>query len=254
MTTLRLDGRVAVITGGGSGIGAATAKRLASEGAACVIVGRRRERLDEVVAEITSRDGRALAFDADVRTAEASTAIVAAAVDWGGRLDIVVNAAGSFPSSPFAEIPDAEWNDAIETNLTAPMRVARAAVPALRKRGGVIINVSSINAVIGDAASQCAHYTAAKAGLEGLTRQLAVELAPDGIRAVGVAPGAVDTELLEGWLEDPAERAVWFTRYVPIGRIATSEEIAGVLAFLASDDASYITGEIIRADGGMSIV
>ncbi|MGD9744615.1 MAG: SDR family NAD(P)-dependent oxidoreductase, partial [Dongiaceae bacterium] len=115
------------------------------------------------------------------------------------------------------------------------------------------VNISSINAVIGDKLSACSHYSAAKAGLLGLTRQLAVELAPE-IRVNAIVPGAVKTPMLDGWNEDPADMKAWLERFVPLNRIARPEEMAGVIAFLASDDASYLTGATIVADGGVAIV
>jgi meso-butanediol dehydrogenase/(S,S)-butanediol dehydrogenase/diacetyl reductase len=251
--TNRLAGRVALVTGGGTGIGRATAVRLASEGAAVFVTGRRPEKLAETVAQIEGSGGHAAAEPADLRDAAAVSTVVGAAVEWRGRIDSVVNAAGTFPSAPFPELPDAEWEDALATNLTAPMRISRAAVPVLRERGGAIVNLSSINAIIGDELSQCAHYSAAKAGLVGLTRQLAVELAPFGIRVNAVSPGAVDTPMLEGWNEDPADMRAWLDRFVPLGRIARPEEIASVIAFLVSDDSSYVTGATLMVDGGMAV-
>jgi 3-oxoacyl-[acyl-carrier protein] reductase len=254
MTGRRLDGRVAVVTGGGSGIGRATALRLAAEGAAVFVAGRREAALDETVAAVAGEGGRAGRLAADLREPDAAARVVEAAAGWGGRLDAAVACAGTFPSAPFAELPDGEWDEALAVNLTAPMRLARAATPHLAERSGAVVFVSSINAYLGDLLSACAHYSAAKAGLVGLTRQLAVELAPQGIRAVGVAPGGVDTPMLEGWNEDPAEMRAWLDRFVPLGRLAAPEEIASVIAFLVSDDASYVTGQVLLADGGMAVV
>ncbi len=218
------------------------------------ICGRRLDRLEETVRLIEEASGRAAATSVDLLELGAAESAVTMAVGWGGRLDVVINAAGTFPSAPFPEaMTDREWADALEINLSAPMRICRAATPHLRTSHGVIVNVSSINAEIGDAVSMCAHYSAAKAGLLALTRQLAAELAP-AVRVVAVVPGAVDTPMLEGWLEDPDERKEWLRRYVPLARIAHPEEIGSVLAFLASEDASYLTGVAVMADGGMSIV
>lgn len=250
----RFEGKVALVTGGGSGIGRATAVRLAREGAAVAICGRRLDRLEETARLIEDADGRAAVTSLDLMEPRAAASAVAAAAGWGGRLDVVINAAGTFPSAPFPDaMSDSEWAAALEINLSAPMRICRAATPHLRTSGGVIVNVSSINAEIGDAVSACAHYAAAKAGLLALTRQLAAELAP-AVRVVAVVPGAVDTPILDGWLDDPEERQAWLQRYVPLARIARPEEIGSVLAFLASDDASYLTGVAVMADGGMSIV
>jgi NAD(P)-dependent dehydrogenase (short-subunit alcohol dehydrogenase family) len=220
-----------------------------------VFVGGRREgALDGTVAAVEAAGGRAGRLAVDLRERDAATRLVEAAATWGGRLDAAIASAGTFPSAPFAELSDADWDDALAINLTAPMRVYRAAAPHLERNGGVVVSVSSINAYLGDLLSECAQYSAAKAGLIGLTRQLAVELAPKGIRAVGVAPGGVDTDMLEGWNEDPADMRAWLDRFVPLGRLAAPEEIASVIAFLVSDDASYLTGQVLLVDGGMAVV
>lgn len=246
---------VAVVTGASSGIGRATALKVAAGGARVFLTGRNERRLAEVAEEIAAAGG-----EADIRTAnlaepEAAGAVVAAAVGWAGGLTTVINCAGSFPGTPFAELPDSEWDEAINLNLSAPMRLFRAAVPHIEAAGGgVLATVSSINAHLGDAVSVCSHYAAAKAGQEALVRQLAVELAPSGIRVVAVAPGAVDTPMIEGWADGPGEREAWLERYVPLGRIAQPQDIANALAFLVSPEAAYITGQTLMVDGGMSIV
>ena len=247
-----LKDRIALVTGGGSGIGRATALRFAAEGAGVVVAGRRQARLDAVVAEIEAAGGRAGAVAVDLTETGGADRAVAAALAWGGRLDIVVNAAGSFPATPFPHVSDADWAAALDLNLGAVMRVCRAAVPAMGE-GGAIVNVSSINAVIGDKLSACGAYSAAKAGQLGLTRQMAVELAP-AIRVNAVVPGAVATEMLEGWNEDPADMAAWLERYTPLARVGRPEDIAAAIAFLASDDAAYVTGVALAVDGGMCAV
>jgi 3-oxoacyl-[acyl-carrier protein] reductase len=250
----RLADRTALITGGGSGIGRATALRLAAEGAAVFVGGRRDSALDETVDAVQRSGGRAQRLSVDLSQPGEAERLVDAAAAWAGRLDAAVSCAGTFPSAPFADLTDSEWEEALAINLTAPMRIARAATPHLARQGGVVVAVSSINAYLGDLLSQCAHYSAAKAGLVGLTRQLAVELAPQGIRAVGVAPGGVATPMLEGWNDDPADMDAWLERFVPLRRLAAPEEIASVIAFLVSDDAAYVTGQVLLADGGMAVV
>ena len=123
----------------------------------------------------------------------------------------------------------------------------------MAENGGAIVNISSVNAVMGDKVSACSAYSAAKAGQLGLTMQFAAELAP-GIRVNAVLPGPVDTEMLEGWLDDPDERAAWLERYIPLGRIGLADEIAGCVAFLVSRDGAYVTGAVIPVDGGMTLV
>jgi len=248
----RFRDRTVLITGAGSGIGRATAHRLASEGAAVFLVGKTGAKLEAVAGEVKKAGGKAGFETADLRKPEDCRRAVEAGAKWNGRLDAVVNGAGTFPSAPFPNLTDEDWQQAIESNLAAPMRVTRAAVPHLKK-GGAIVNISSINAVIGDKLSACSHYSAAKAGLLGLSRQLAVELAPE-IRVNAIVPGAVKTPMLDGWNEDPADMKAWLERFVPLNRIARPEEMAGVIAFLASDDASYLTGATIVADGGVAIV
>jgi NAD(P)-dependent dehydrogenase (short-subunit alcohol dehydrogenase family) len=248
---VRFANRIALITGAGSGIGRATALRLAAEGASVFIVGKTDTKLRSVVKEVEHAGGNAAFATADLREPAACDQAVDAAANWRGSLDAVVNCAGTFPSSPFHQLSNDDWNQALESNLAAPMRVCRAAVRRMKK--GAIVNISSVNAIMGDKLSVCSHYSAAKAGLLGLTRQIAVELAPE-IRVNAIVPGAVKTPMLEGWNEDPAQMSAWLERFVPLHRIAMPEEIAAVIAFLASDDASYLTGATIIADGGMAIV
>ena len=247
----RFRDRTVLVTGGGSGIGRATALRLAAEGASVFLAGRTAAKLEQVAKEVQKAGGKA-AFEAgDVSDDRACRRIADGAAKLGGAIHAVVNCAGTFPSAPFPALKDDEWRQALENNLSAPMRVARASLPHMKQ--GAIVFVSSTNAIMGDKLSQCSHYSAAKAGLLGLTRQLAVELAPQ-IRVNAIVPGAVKTPMLEGWNEDPAEMAAWLKRFVPLDRIGKPEEMAGTIAFLASDDASYVTGATIVADGGMHIV
>ena len=248
-----LKDKVAIITGGGSGIGRAVAIRLADEGAAVFVVGRRQDRLDGVIEQIEKAGERANGLSVDLTLIDGADQAVKACTSWGGGLHIVVNAAGSFPYTPFLEMADEDWAAGIELNLSAVMRMCRAAAKAIGEGRGSIVNISSTNAMIGDKLSACGAYSAAKAGQLGLTRQLAVELAP-AIRVNAVAPGAVETEMLEGWNEDPANMRAWLDRYTPLGRIGQPEDIAAATAFLASDDASYVTGITLPIDGGMCVI
>ncbi|MDE0416345.1 MAG: SDR family NAD(P)-dependent oxidoreductase [bacterium] len=248
-----IDDKVALVTGGGSGIGEATALRLAGEGARVFIVGRRQERLTAVVDRIRAGGGSAEGCPVDLSTRTGGDDAVAAAAAWGGRLDILVNAAGTFPATPVDSLDDGDWEDALAINLGAVMRTSRAAARAMAKSGGTIVNVASVNAVMGDKVSVCSAYSAAKSGQLGLTMQFAAELAP-AIRVNAILPGPVDTPMLEGWLDDPEERRTWLERFVPLNRVGHPEEIAGAVAFLVSDDGSYITGAILPVDGGMTVV
>jgi len=248
-----LKGKVALITGGGSGIGRATALRLASEGAKVFLIGRRADRIEGVVAEVEAAGGRASCLSVDLAAEDCGSRAVEAAVAWGGGLDVLVNAAGTFPYTPVHELSDADWNEAIAINLSGVMRMCRAAAGAMGESGGAIVNISSTNAVMGDKVSCCSAYSAAKAGQLGLTKQFAAELAP-AIRVNAILPGPIDTEMLEGWLDDPDERAAWMERYIPMDRLAHADEVASAVAFLASRDGGYITGVVLPVDGGMTLV
>ena len=248
-----IDDKVALVTGGGSGIGEATALRLAGEGARVFIVGRRQERITAVVDRIRTGGGIADGCSVDLSARTGGDEAVAAAVAWGGRLDILVNAAGTFPATPVDSLDDDDWEDALAINLGAVMRTSRAAARTMAESGGAIVNISSVNAVMGDNVSVCSAYSAAKSGQLGLTMQFAAELAP-AIRVNAILPGPVDTPMLEGWLDDPEERRAWLARFVPLNRVGHPEEIAGAVAFLVSDDGSYITGAVLPVDGGMTVV
>jgi meso-butanediol dehydrogenase / (S,S)-butanediol dehydrogenase / diacetyl reductase len=248
-----LKDKVALVTGGGSGIGRATALRLASEGARVFVIGRRAEMLDRVVQEVTQAGGKASCLTVDLAAPDCGEKAVGGAVAWGGGLDILVNAAGTFPYTPVHELTDKDWDEAIAINLSGVMRTCRAAARAMGGKGGAIVNISSTNAVMGDKVSCCGAYSAAKAGQLGLTRQFAAELAP-AIRVNAVLPGPIDTPMLEGWLDDPQERSTWMERYIPLDRLGLPEEIASVVAMLVSDDGGYITGVAIPIDGGMTLV
>ncbi len=248
-----LDDKVALITGGGSGIGEATAVRLAGEGARVFVVGRRQGELERVVRRIAQSGGRASSRAVDLMEPTGGRDAVAAAVDWGGGLDILVNAAGTFPHTPVDALGDDDWDDALAINLTAVMRTSRAAATAMAARGGSIVNISSVNAVMGDKVSACSAYSAAKAGQLGLTMQFAAELAP-AIRVNAILPGPIETAMLDGWLDDPRERDAWLERFIPLARLGRAEEIAGCVAFLVSGDGAYVTGAVIPVDGGMTLV
>ena len=248
-----LNDKVALVTGGGSGIGEATAQRLAGEGARVFIVGRRLERLTTVMDRIGADGGTAGGCSVDLSTRTGGDEAVAAAIAWGGRLDILVNAAGTFPATPVDSLDDGDWEDALAINLGAVMRTSRAAARTMSASGGAIVNIASVNAVMGDKVSICSAYSAAKSGQLGLTMQFAAELAPS-VRVNAILPGPVATPMLEGWLDDPDERRTWLERFVPLNRLGDPAEIAAAVAFLVSDDGAYITGAILPVDGGMTVV
>jgi 3-oxoacyl-[acyl-carrier protein] reductase len=232
----RLEGRVAIVTGAGSGIGAATARRLAAEGAAVVCADVNLAAAGVVAAEV---GGRAVAHDVVERS---SWEALAAAV---GPLDILVNNAGVTRDRTLLRMTDEEWQTVIDVHLKGMWLGCQHAVPAMRERGGgAIVNLSS-EARRG--AFGQANYAAAKAGIVGLTRTVALEHARHGIRCNAVAPGAVDTPMTQAVPAAVKER--WIPN-IPLARFAQPPEIAAVIAFLASDDASYVTGQCIGVDGG----
>jgi NAD(P)-dependent dehydrogenase (short-subunit alcohol dehydrogenase family) len=248
---LRLDGRTAVVTGAGRGIGAAIVARLLEAGAHVVAAD-----IDGDFAADLPEDAHAVAVD--LRDTGAADEVTAAAVDTFGSLDLWVNNAGIYPSSPLVDIDDDEWDRVLDLNLRATFRGARAAARMMTQRntGGVIINIASNAGMAAGPGS--AHYVSSKHGVVGLTKSLAVDLARFGIRAVGIAPGVTRTEGIEaaseslrasGWgdLDAYAERTT------PLGRMAQPDEIARVVVFAASDLASYVTGTTIVVDGGQLI-
>jgi len=253
---MRLEGKVAIVSGGGTGIGAATARRFAAEGARVVVTGRRREPLEGIAAETGG-----LAVPGDATDPEHAPAAVSAAVERFGGLDIVVANAGVGFGGSAGEVDDERWARTIDVNLTGPLRLVRAALPALLDRGGgSIVLVSSISGLV--ASTESAAYMASKTGLVGLARSLAVDYGSHRIRANALCPGWVITPMAdEGADELAAARGVTRdeayrigTEQVPLRRPATAEEMAACVLFLASDESSYVTGSTLVADGGTTIV
>ena len=250
----RLDGKVTVISGGGSGIGAATARLFADEGATVIVTGRREGPLREV-AEATG--GLAIAGDAgDPAHAEA---VIDRAVAAYGGVDVVIANAATGDGRNAIDVDDEGWQRALDVNLTGPLRLARASLPSMIERGGgSIVLVSSVIALA--ASTDSAAYAATKTALIGLMRSLAVDFGPRGVRANVVCPGWVRTPMgdaaMDG-LADVGDRDEGYrlaTRFVPLRRPATPEEIARCCLFLASDEASIVTGAVLVADGGQTAV
>ncbi len=245
-----LQGKVAVVTGGGRGIGRAIALELARRGADVVVnYVQGAEQAAAVVVEIEALGRRALAVQADVGTPSAATVLIAAAVEGWGRLDILVNNAGITRDALLMRMSDAEWEAVLRTNLTGVFYTCRAAArPLLRQRAGRIINIASVSGLLGQAGQ--ANYAAAKAGLIGFTKSLARELAPKGVTANVVAPGFIPTAL------NATLAAEWRGRLqalIPLGRFGGVADVAHAVAFLASDEAAYITGVVLPVDGGLSM-
>jgi meso-butanediol dehydrogenase/(S,S)-butanediol dehydrogenase/diacetyl reductase len=243
----RFDGKVVLITGGASGIGAATARRFVAEGAQVMLGDMNQDGGQAMAKEL----GSAAAFHhVDVRQREQVEALVDAAVRRFGRLDVVFNNAGVGGYGKTPDIDPEIWRAILEVDLFAVFYGCRAAIPHLRAGGGgCIVNTASISGLAGDYG--LAAYNAAKGGVVNYTRALAIDHARENIRVNAVCPGVIATPLAGPLLSSPAICAL-YEDAVPIGRVGRPEEIAGVVAFLASDDASYLTGAIIPVDGGIT--
>jgi 3-oxoacyl-[acyl-carrier protein] reductase len=241
------EGQVAVITGGGTGIGLAVARELATLGAEVAICGRRKEPLEHA-GESLRRDGLE-AFEAtcDIRDPDAVKAFVQAVLDRFGRIDVLVNNAGVTRDNLALRMKTEDWRAVIETNLTGAFLCTKECLRHMvRARAGVVVNVSSVVGSLGNAGQ--ANYCASKAGLEGMTRSLAREYANRGIRVNAVAPGFVLTDMTEALGAKAREELL---AQIPAARLGSPEDIAEAIAFLASDRASYITGHVLHVNGGM---
>ncbi len=249
------NGRVALVTGGAGGIGRATCKAFFDDGYAVALTDLELEAAVAAASEIDPSGERVVGFSGDVSSTEAVNEMIAASTARFGRLDALVNVAGVVGPGPSEELSDAEWDRLINIHLSGAFRCARAAFPALSATGaGSIVSVSSIAGRTGF--SFRVSYCAAKAGIEGLTRALAVEWAKRGVRVNAVAPGHVRTPMLDYSLQIGSvteETVRGRTNRIPMGRYAQPEEIAAAILFLSSPAASYVTGEVLCVDGAITV-
>jgi len=242
-----LQGRTALVTGASQGIGRACALALAAAGARVALAARNESKLNEVAAEITTAGGSAAVFTLDISSEESIKACAKAAIAHFGSVEILVNNAGITRDTLTLRMKRADWDDVLHTNLTGTFLITQALLsPMLKARWGRIINISSVVGETGQAGQ--ANYAASKAGLIGLTKSLARELASRNITANAVAPGYIETAMTA--VLDEKQRTAMLAN-IPLARAGTDAEIAAAVRFLASDDAAYITGHVLDVNGGM---
>jgi 3-oxoacyl-[acyl-carrier protein] reductase len=239
--------RVAFVTGASQGIGRTCALRLAKDGVAVALAARSEEKLKELVTEITGAGGKASAFVLDVAEEEQVKPAIKAAIAQFGKIDILVNNAGITRDQLVMRMKRADWDAVLQTNLTSAYLCIQNVIPSmLKQRWGRIINISSVFGQMGQAGQ--ANYAASKAGLIGLTMAIAREVGSRNITCNAIAPGFIETAMTAVLSEELKQSAV---KQIPLGRVGTPEDVASAVAFLASDEASYITGHVLNVNGGM---
>ena len=244
---MSLTGRVALVTGASQGIGRACALRLAKDGAAVAVAARNQEKLNELVGEISTAGGKAAAFPVDVGDEEQIKSAVKAVIAQFGKIDILVNNAGITRDQLVMRMKRADWDAVLQTNLTSAYLCIQQVIGSmLKQRWGRIVNITSVFGQMGQAGQ--ANYAASKAGLIGLTMAIAREVGSRNITCNAIAPGFIETAMTAVLSDEFKQGAV---KQIPLGRVGTTEDIAGAVAFLASDDAAYITGHVLSVNGGM---
>ncbi len=245
----RFRDRVMLVTGGASGIGRATVERAAAEGAAVIILDRDGEGAKRLAAALTGAGQKAFAVAANITDDRQVAAAVADGLEALGAIDVLVNNAGAVSAETFEASDPAGWRADIDLNLTGAWLVTRAALPHLLGRGGAIVNVATVNALTAVAEPA---YSAAKAGLLQLTRQLATEYGPRGVRANAVVPGSIRTPIWDQRLQERPGLLDGLVKWYPVGRVGRPEEVAAAILFLASDEAGFINGASLVVDGGLT--
>ena len=247
----RFDGKTILITGASSGIGAATARRFGAEGGRVMVCAIDEEGCRAVTDEIVVAGGEAAYLHGDLALREVCDGVIDKTVARYGRLDVLVNNAGLARGGTVETVTDEDWRMTFAVNLDAMFFLSRRALPIMKRQGGgVIVNTASEQAIVaerGDAA-----YAASKGAVLQFTRAMAIDHAREGIRVNAICPGPVDTPLLRDFRDDTAEELKAIAEATPMGRIGTPDEIAGAITFLASDDATFITGSALLADGGVT--
>src|SRR5580658_1779013 len=244
---MSLAGHVALVTGASQGIGRACALKLASAGAAVAVAARNQEKLNALVNEIAAAGGKAAAFPLDVGDEEQIKSTVKAAIAQFGKIDILVNNAGITRDQLVMRMKRADWDSVLQTNLTSAYLATQQVIGSmLKQRWGRIINIASVFGQMGQAGQ--ANYAASKAGLIGLTMAIAREVGSRNITCNAVAPGFIETAMTSGFADEFKQLAV---KQIPLARVGTPDDVASAVAFLASDEASYITGHVLNVNGGM---
>jgi NAD(P)-dependent dehydrogenase (short-subunit alcohol dehydrogenase family) len=243
-----LEGKVAVVTGGTSGIGRALSLGVADAGADVIATARRQQQVDETAKEIEARGRKTLRMASDVGDRASLEKVLAATLETFGKVDILVNCAGIIKRRPTIDVPEEEWNNILNVNLTGTLRACQVFGRSMLERGyGRIINIASLNSFV--ALSEVAAYAASKAGVASLTRSLAVEWSKKGVTVNAVAPGVFRTDL-NAQLLDSTPRGQELLMRTPMGRFGKTEELIGAVVYLASDSASFVTGQSLVVDGG----